>query len=160
MSNVNGICVRDCKIIGFPDGDSIKDLPEGTLVEFIVKQDSKQVIRVFTYENRKIKRETPLYITSGANLQLVEKEMWPFLTAVTNPEERLTLATNQQMMDFVSTKIKINDAVFIKSENTGDDYVKGIVKYIALVPELGSGFYFGVEIPVSIFFFDLHNCYL
>lgn len=151
MSNPNGICVRDCKIIGFPDGDSIKDLPEGTLVEFIVKQESKEVIRVFTYENRKIVRGKPLYITAGDNLQLIEKEMWPFLTAVINSEERLILARNHQMIDFITTKIKINDGVFIKTENTGDDYVRGIVKYIALVPELGSGFYFGVEIPVSIF---------
>lgn len=151
MSNQNnGICVRNCKIIGFPDNDSIKDLPDGTLVEFIVTQGSNQVIRVFTYENCTLKREKPLYVTSADNLQSVEKEMWPFLIAVKNETERVEMVRNRPLLDFISKKVKVNDGVFIKSDKTGDDYVRGIVKYIALVPDLGSGFYFGVEIPVSV----------
>lgn len=150
MSNLSGICVRNCKIKGFPDNDSIKDLPEGTLIEFIIATDVDTVIRVFSYENGTIRRETPLYGTSADNVQLVEQEIWPYLMAIQNAKDRLALIRNQQMLGFLSKKLKVNDGVMIKSENTGDDYIQGIVKYIALVPELGSGFYFGVEIPVSI----------
>ncbi|KAK2576712.1 hypothetical protein KPH14_005369 [Odynerus spinipes] len=81
------------------------------------------------------------------DLILVSQEIWKFLLAVSVPQERVRLASDNSLCR-VLEKLRINDKVWYCSNFNGYKEL-AVIKYIGLVPQLGQGFYFGLDLPES-----------
>lgn len=78
----------------------------------------------------------------------VSQEIWRFLLAVSVPQERVRLANNKSLCGILEN-LSVNDKVWYHPNHKVNDHKElAIIKYIGPVPELGQGFYFGLEIPV------------
>ncbi|XP_033334775.1 ubiquitin carboxyl-terminal hydrolase CYLD [Megalopta genalis] len=75
----------------------------------------------------------------------VSPEVWKFLPAVTVPEERIRLANHKQLCKELMS-LMIDDTVWYCPDPQGYTKFLALIKYIGLVPQLGPGHYFGLDL--------------
>ncbi|KOC66136.1 hypothetical protein WH47_01029, partial [Habropoda laboriosa] len=79
------------------------------------------------------------------DLIAVSPEVWKFLPAVTVPQERVHLANRKRLCEELMS-LAVNDAVWYCANPQGCTKYLAIIKYIGPVPQLGQGYYFGLDL--------------
>lgn len=152
------ICLKQCKIRTAPipsvaiQDDSLSDttvLRIGTLVRIQERYNQKQVVvKVCSFFSSDPVWEANLYLCPTSHLHAVEGGLWPFLGAISDPEDRCTLAKHPENWRFVLT-LGVGahcsaSAQLFRMPGSFDC----VVRYVGYVPEMGPGCYFGLEILV------------
>ncbi|XP_012260175.2 ubiquitin carboxyl-terminal hydrolase CYLD [Athalia rosae] len=125
---------------------NISTLRMGMLVEGLeVLRDGGLRVRVKDPGGSEVWKNTQ-WLCHRYDLVPVSFIMWQYLAAVPGPLDRVKLATDKQLCKELND-IRLNSEVFVRTDaKTSSPEVKAVIKYIGPVPELGSGFYFGLEI--------------
>lgn len=140
-----GICIKNIKALAFPNKDFTKNVDEGTLLEICYTKEG--VGFIFRVYNDEMMIDNQMYcVTDSEDVIVVKNQLWPFLVGIKNPVDRSQFIKNHELTDFI-LGIGINDQVWFKLDKN-QNFRKGFVRYIALVPSIGHGLYFGIEVPV------------
>lgn len=129
-------------------------LPAGSLAKVKGVYGAGKVvqIRIYDFYNRNLAFENNLFACAVASLHTIATPLWPFLTAITEPAERVAFFRKNELVAYLLSR-QINDLVLvhrdsIPSHSQTPAYLTCIIRYIGLVPEVGPGFYLGVEVTV------------
>lgn len=153
-----GICIKNTKVFGLPNNDFMKKIDEGTILEiYFIENDEGIIFSIFDDE---MNIDNQMYCGLSEDFTRVNKKLWLFSIGIQNPVDRYQFIKNRELTDFI-LGIKINDEVLFKLEKY-HKLMKGLVRYIAVVPNNGNGLYFGVELMVikefsKLFFFIFFN---
>ncbi|XP_058057014.1 uncharacterized protein LOC131208327 [Anopheles bellator] len=95
--------------------------------------------RSATYENR-------IFQCQAAHLQRVPSDIWPYMIAILDPQERCEFAKRPKLFASV-TQLSVGDIVLVSwlAKNRHVTY-DCIIRYIGTVPKIGPGYYFGLEL--------------
>lgn len=76
--------------------------------------------------------------------------MWEYLAAVPSLQDRVKLATDKQLTKDLND-VRLNSKVIVTPDaaEAANEQILAVVKHVGPVPELGPGFYFGLEILVE-----------
>lgn len=143
MSNY-GICIKDCIVLNLNNPNLIIFLRAGDLLKSFYTDDNNTIYRVFEYDKNKLKLCETLYSCRTTTIKIVIEEIWNFLIAVKNVENRINLSLDPSLIEFIK-KIKLNDIILIKKhafEDAQDDWLC-TVQCITQSSEY-PGYYFGV----------------
>lgn len=140
-----GICVQNTKVFGLPNNDIMKKIDEGTILEIYYLENVEGII--FSIFDDEMHIDNQMYCGLTQDFIRVNKKLWPFLVGIKNPVERNKFIKNRELTNFI-LGIEINDEVLFKMD-TNQNLVKGLVRYITLVPSIGHGLFFGIEVPVK-----------
>lgn len=130
---------------------NVNTLRLGMLVEAVdVLRDGGLRIRVTDPARSPIWQNTE-WLCHRYDLVPVSSIMWQYLAAVPVPQDRVKLATDKQLCKDLND-IRLNSKVILRSDSSPspEEELNAVVKYIGPVPELGSGYYFGVEVLVIL----------
>ncbi|CAD7085791.1 unnamed protein product [Hermetia illucens] len=121
---------------------------KGTLVKILDANGSSSVnVQVMDYINKNPIWEN-MYKCAADSVRQVPQDTWPYVIAIADPEERLRFALNSKWCQIILS-LKIGSIVSVSAElfkkSSSFDY-NCIVRYIGLVPEIGPGYYFGLEL--------------
>ncbi|XP_052869371.1 uncharacterized protein LOC128275038 [Anopheles cruzii] len=103
------------------------------------KQQQPGGPRPATYENR-------IFQCQAAHLQRVPPDIWPYIIAILDPQERCEFAKRPKLFASV-TQLNVGDIVLVSwlAKNRHVTY-DCITRYIGPVPKIGPGYYFGLEL--------------
>lgn len=143
------------------------ELTQGVMVEILKESNGHSTIRIHDHYQKNFAYEHNLYFIKSKTLFPVAIEMWPFLTAISDPLERTSVAKNLSYVhyllsleigDFVTVLGKhfdvspINQSLMFLPEREPKirtlDY-DCVVRYIGPVDEVGPGYIFGLELLVN-----------
>nr|XP_012151128.1 PREDICTED: ubiquitin carboxyl-terminal hydrolase CYLD isoform X1 [Megachile rotundata]XP_012151129.1 PREDICTED: ubiquitin carboxyl-terminal hydrolase CYLD isoform X1 [Megachile rotundata] len=124
---------------------NINTLRLGMLVEAVEDLgDSALRIRVIDTTGSEIWRGTE-WRCHRFDLIPVSSEVWKFLPAVLVPQERIRLANHKHLCEELMNLV-VNDTVWYCPDLQGYTKYLAIIKYIGPVPQLGQGYYFGLDL--------------
>lgn len=124
---------------------NVNTLRLGMLVEAIEDLgDSALKVRVIDTTGSEIWRDTE-WRCHRFDLISVSSEVWKFLPAVSVPQERVRLANYKHLCEELMS-LAINDTVWYCADPLGCTKFLAIIKYIGPVPQLGQGYYFGLDL--------------
>uniref|UniRef100_A0A182Y9X5 ubiquitinyl hydrolase 1 n=1 Tax=Anopheles stephensi TaxID=30069 RepID=A0A182Y9X5_ANOST len=91
------------------------------------------------YENR-------IFQCQAANLQRIPSDIWPYLIAILDPQERCEFAKRPKLFGSVKL-LRTGDIVMVSwlAKNRHITY-DCIIRYVGPVPKIGPGYYFGLEL--------------
>lgn len=91
--------------------------------------------------------ESHLFQCQLAQLQIVQDDLWPFVVAILDPQERLSFAKNQKRM-MRAKQLEVSKIVKVSGRAFGRtaEFFDCIIRYIGRVPEIGPGHYIGLEL--------------
>jgi hypothetical protein len=143
------------------------ELCKGMMVEIVGQRDRYRVIVIHDYYQKNFVYENNYLVKSSA-LFPVPLEMWPFLTAVTDPYERCNIARDRTFIDYI-LRLTENDFVAVNGDYFNQSPIsqslsflperepKGrlldyecIVRYIGPIDELAPGYMFALELLVNL----------
>lgn len=101
--------------------------------------------------------EANLFVCSQSNLLVVSADLWPFLIGITEPLHRLELAKNRDLANFIMSSNTGHIVNVLGNKFGCDQPYTCIIRFIGLVPELGPGYYFGLEILVNFPILNFHS---
>lgn len=156
-------------VVNEVDYDDSVDLEKGMLVE--IKKSSTEsfcAIQIFDYYQTNLAFLNNLYFCKRSTLLEVSADLWPFLIAINDPYDRLNVVRDKEFSEYI-TNVQENKIVeicginfrqsdmrqslnFSVDHNSNPDY-DCIVRYIGTCPEIGPGYYFGLELLVIFLFF-------
>lgn len=126
---------------------NVNTLRLGMLVEAVEDLgDSALKVRVIDTTGSEIWRGTE-WRCHKFDLISVTPEVWKFLPAVSVPQERVRLANYKHLCEELMS-LEINDTVWYCADPSGCTKFLAIIKYIGPVPQLGQGYYFGLDLLV------------
>ncbi|XP_076764486.1 ubiquitin carboxyl-terminal hydrolase CYLD [Xylocopa sonorina] len=124
---------------------NVNTLRLGMLVEAVEDLgDSGLKVRVVDTTGSEIWRSTE-WRCHKFDLIAVTPEVWKFLPAVSVPQERVRLANHKHLCKELMS-LAINDTVWYCSDPHGCTKCLAVIKYIGPVPQLGQGYYFGLDL--------------
>ncbi|XP_014473556.1 PREDICTED: ubiquitin carboxyl-terminal hydrolase CYLD isoform X2 [Dinoponera quadriceps] len=82
------------------------------------------------------------------DLITVSHKIWQYLLAVQSPQERVQLASNETLCEQIRS-ISMKDKVWYRCDPNKHSKELAFVRYIGPVPEIGPGYYFGLELLES-----------
>ncbi|XP_048266234.1 ubiquitin carboxyl-terminal hydrolase CYLD isoform X2 [Bombus terrestris] len=124
---------------------NVNTLRLGMLVEAVEDLgDSALKVRVIDTTGSEIWRGTE-WRCHKFDLISVTPEVWKFLPAVSVPQERVRLANYKHLCEELMS-LEINDTVWYCADPSGCTKFLAIIKYIGPVPQLGQGYYFGLDL--------------
>lgn len=148
------------------DGHQV-DLNRGMLVEIRKVADRYSTIMIHDFYERNFAYENNLYLCKSSALFPVPLELWPFLIAVNDPFERLIIAKDKALIEYIAS-LKIGNFATVNGQLFNVSTVNQslmflperepkarsidfecIVRYIGSVDEVGPGFIFGLELLVN-----------
>ncbi|XP_055684560.1 ubiquitin carboxyl-terminal hydrolase CYLD [Lutzomyia longipalpis] len=150
MSHSFAVCTKHCQLrllTGAPSGDEFMALQPGMMLQIRERPSGKVVsVRVYDFYARDLVWENNLFSCPIGNLLEVPSDIWLFLAAIVDPVERLALAQSEartrQILSLKESDIVVASGAAFRLNASFD----AIVRYIGLVPEIGPGYYFGLEI--------------
>ncbi|XP_050076644.1 ubiquitin carboxyl-terminal hydrolase CYLD [Anopheles maculipalpis] len=91
------------------------------------------------YENR-------IFQCQAANLQRIPSDIWPYIIAILDPQERCEFAKRPKLFGSVKL-LRTGDIVMVSwlAKNRHVTY-DCIIRYVGPVPKIGPGYYFGLEL--------------
>lgn len=126
---------------------SVNTLRLGMLVEAVEDLgDSALKVRVIDTTGSEIWRGTE-WQCHKFDLIPVTPEVWKFLPAISVPQERVRLANYKHLCEELLS-LGVNDTVWYCVDPLGCTKYLAIIKYIGPVPQLGQGYYFGLDLLV------------
>ncbi|XP_055387038.1 uncharacterized protein LOC129615702 [Condylostylus longicornis] len=129
--------------------DDVQSYPldSGTLVRTSEKVNNFKnvLIQIIDYFNKNPAYDN-LYKCKCSDLKEVSEDCWPFLIAIKDAKERLRFAQDNELIKYCLFK-KVKDILLISGRKfkKTESYC-GIIRHIGLVPEIGPGYYFAIEI--------------
>lgn len=142
------------------------ELTRGTMVEIVKQTGSHSTIKVHDHYQKNFAYEHNLYFCKSSALFPVAVEIWPFLVAISDPQERTLVAKD---LNYVHYILSLEDGQYVtvigqhfnvsplnqslmflperEPKHRTLDY-DCIVKYIGPVDEVGPGYIFGLELLV------------
>ncbi|XP_043507747.1 ubiquitin carboxyl-terminal hydrolase CYLD [Frieseomelitta varia] len=124
---------------------SVNTLRLGMLVEAVEDLgDSALKVRVIDTTGSEIWRGTE-WQCHKFDLIPVTSEVWKFLPAISVPQERVRLANYKHLCEELLS-LGVNDTVWYCVDSLGCTKYLAIIKYIGPVPQLGQGYYFGLDL--------------
>uniref|UniRef100_A0A1L8DTI0 ubiquitinyl hydrolase 1 n=1 Tax=Nyssomyia neivai TaxID=330878 RepID=A0A1L8DTI0_9DIPT len=144
------ICSRNCQIrllTGALPGDEFMALQQGMMLQIRERSAGKFVnVRVYDFFARDLVWENNLFSCPLTNLHEIPSDIWLFLAAIVDPVERLAVAQSDVRVKYI-LELKESDIVVASGAAFRLDVsFDAIVRYIGLVPEIGPGYYVGLEI--------------
>lgn len=147
--------------------DQNLELFRGMTVQIKGRQNSYSVVVICDLHQDNLAFQNNLYYVKTTALQSVTETIWLLLVAIPDPHERSNVAKDKEYIEYletvkISTLVKVNPQYFSMcpirqslqflperdmKEFKEQDY-DCIVRYIGFVPELGSGFFYGLELLV------------
>ncbi|XP_052892717.1 ubiquitin carboxyl-terminal hydrolase CYLD [Anopheles moucheti] len=96
-------------------------------------------VQTNTYENR-------IFQCQAANLQRIPSDIWPYIIAILDPQERCEFAKRPKVFGSVK-QLRTGDIVMVSwlAKNRHVTY-DCIIRYVGPVPKIGPGYYFGLEL--------------
>ncbi|CAK9814943.1 Ubiquitin carboxyl-terminal hydrolase CYLD [Anthophora plagiata] len=117
----------------------------GMLVEAVQDLgDSVLKVRVIDTTGSEIWRGTE-WRCHKFDLITVSPEVWKFLPAVSVPQERIRLANHKRLCEELMS-LAVKDTVWYCADPQGCSKYLAIIKYIGPVPQLGQGYYYGLDL--------------
>uniref|UniRef100_A0A182WHB6 ubiquitinyl hydrolase 1 n=1 Tax=Anopheles minimus TaxID=112268 RepID=A0A182WHB6_9DIPT len=91
------------------------------------------------YENR-------IFQCQAANLQRIPSDIWPYIIAILDPQDRCEFAKRPKVFGSVK-QLRTGDIVMVSwlAKNRHVTY-DCIIRYVGPVPKIGPGYYFGLEL--------------
>jgi hypothetical protein len=136
------------------DEDSIIQLQTGQLVQIRdeLVSDNVCTIKLCEFYDENPAWAVNLYLCSMAKVRRVTSDaIWPFVIAILDPQDRLKFVIDEKACDFVLS-LQEGSLVAANGLAFGKNVVYDcIVRFIGLVPEIGPGYYFGLELLVILF---------
>jgi hypothetical protein len=159
------------------------ELARGSMVEIRYPQHNQSIVVIHDFHQKNLAFENNLYIVKNSALLRVPERIWPYLVAITDPNERANIAKDQYYVEYILTLkeksfVRVNGQYFsaypIRQQFLPEREPKYksldydcIVRYIGPVDEIGPGYFFALELLVNAFksyyiFFSLYlkNLYL
>ncbi|XP_063700280.1 uncharacterized protein LOC134830659 [Culicoides brevitarsis] len=130
-----------------PEAKTSTPLFKGMMVQIYERLPNKKCsIKVCDFHNENFVWENNLFLCNLSNLLVVSPELWPFLIAITDPHARLEHAKDPEWVQFI-TKSNLDHIVQVSGQVFTKDFAYTcIIRFIGLVPEIGPGYHFGLEI--------------
>ncbi|XP_034942226.1 ubiquitin carboxyl-terminal hydrolase CYLD [Chelonus insularis] len=123
---------------------NIRKLQPGALVEAKeIQPDGRLRIKVCDPNNPDFWRKTE-WKCARLDLISVPELVWHFLAAIPTARDRVSLANDTHFCEDVNN-LKVNRKVWYCPDGSTQKY-KAVIKYIGSVPEMGPGFYFGLDL--------------
>lgn len=120
----------------------------GTLVNVNVTLDETFVaIKIVNLEKQYHVSEEDIWKCPQDALIHVDKSVWPILSAVPSPIDRVVLLRDSFLLEELAA-IKVGSVVNILKDGYENEYLPAVVKYKGPISKKGPGVYFGVEILV------------
>lgn len=141
-----GICIKTTKVFGIPNNDFMKIIDEGTILEIYFMENDDGII--FSVYGDEMIACSQMFCGLSKDFIIVNKKLWPFLVGIKNPADRNIFVKNRELTDFI-LGIQLNDEVLFKFDKN-PNLIKGFIRYITIVPSIGHGLLFGVEVPVRL----------
>lgn len=156
-------------VISVEGADQKIEVQRGTMVEVLHSQSNQQYCKVIIhdYHERNLAYENNLYFMRQSELFPVNEIFWPFLIAITNPNERANIAMDDAYVTYllnlnIKSFVSVVGQYFINTiresiqflperqpkEHLSTDYAC-IIRYIGPVDEIGPGNFFGLELLVN-----------
>lgn len=133
-----------------PEAKTTTQLFKGMMVQIYERLPNKKCsIKVCDYHNENIVWENNLFLCNLNNLLLVSAELWPFLIAISDPQVRYEHAKDNNWAQFI-TRSNLDHIVQVSNQEFAKEFpYTCIIRFIGLVPEIGPGYHFGLEILVN-----------
>lgn len=168
MAAMYAIVVENMKAALLLDSEeTIMHLTKGMTVQVVEVREKHSAIIIRDYHQRNLAFENNVYICKKSGLIMVTADIWPFLTAINDPFERIEIARDKPFCKYI---LGLKENVFVDvlgymfnlssiqqslmflperapKDKSNSDY-NCIIRYIGNVPEIGPGFYFGLELLV------------
>jgi hypothetical protein len=145
-----------------PDSAENMHTQRGMMVEIVeANPDKTCTIRIKDYysDGSQLWDEC-LFTCSSSHLVKVSENIWPFLIAVVDPEDRYRFITQRSSDAKKIALLNDGDCVKVSGKPFGlNCSYDCIIRYVGLVPELGPGFYFGLELLVILHIYNIMNNY-
>lgn len=158
-------------VVNDVDDSNSVDLEKGMLVE--IKSVNKRstdvfcVIQIFDYYQSNPAFIHNVYFCKRSTLLEVSENLWPFLIAINDPYDRLNVVRDKDFSENI-TNLHENAVVEICGDNFRQSDMRQtlnfsvdhnnnpdfdcIVRYIGMCPEIGPGYFFGLELLVIFLF--------
>ncbi|GAB0089119.1 CYLD [Sergentomyia squamirostris] len=144
------VCIRSCQIrllSNLQSGDEFIKLQPGMMVQIRDRPSSKFAsLRVYDFYSRDLVWENNLFSCPMASLLVIPSDIWLFLAGIVDPGERLRVAQTEHQWKYILSLHESDIVVVNGSAFRLDVSFDGIIRYVGLVPEIGPGYYFGLEI--------------
>lgn len=128
---------------------NVNTLRLGMLVEAVEDLGDDQFkVRVIDTIRSEIWRGTE-WRCHRSGLISVSSKVWPFLHAVSIPQERVRLANHKHLCEEL-VNLGINDTVWYSADPKERTKHLALIKYTGPVPQLGQGYYFGLDLLVIL----------
>jgi len=135
----------------------IDSIDIGQLIKIIDIYSKKYYkIKLYNIINKKLQCLNNYYLIIKENLTKISVNLWPYIISISKSYDRYLFINNIDACNSLF-KLKINDIIIVNGLNNNFliDY-NCIIRYIGLVPEIGPGYFFGVELLVIFhFYFNL-----
>lgn len=120
------------------------ELLTGTLVNVnIPLTETFAAIKIVNLEKQYNVSEEELWSCPQHALIHVDKSVWPILSAIPSPVERVTLLSERDLLDQLS---QIDVGMLVNVLKDESECLTAVVKYKGPIPKKGPGVYFGVEL--------------
>jgi hypothetical protein len=120
----------------------------GTLVNVNSTIDSKRVaIKIVNHEGQYNVSEEDLWMCPKEALVHVDKTIWPLVSAIQSPVERVFLLRETGLCEELAT-IEVGTLVNVLHSDNESKSSPAVVKYKGPIIKKGPGIYFGVELLV------------
>lgn len=142
------ICQNDCKVRNSGNYKDEIEIKRGTLIEIITQETQIYQIKLRNFHDWNPKYINTIYNCDKKNICTVSEFFWPFLIGIKNDEDRLEFVklSSEWTID-IGSNIVIRDKLGLQM---GDkEEIHGVITYKGVVPEIGLGFYFGVQLKVN-----------
>jgi len=149
----------------------VLEVANGTLVEYCNERRNEQgqycFIIICSLDRKDVAFEHNVYMCKKSALLDVPSKIWPFLKAIHDPFDRISVAKDKPYIDYilkfaVNSFITINGQYFnVSAMNQSLSFLPErepkdkfncdydcIIRYIGPIDELGPGHYFGLELLV------------
>ncbi|XP_014281710.1 ubiquitin carboxyl-terminal hydrolase CYLD isoform X2 [Halyomorpha halys] len=131
----------------------------GTLVNVNVTLDETFVaIKIVNLEKQYHVSEEDIWKCERDALIHVDKSVWPILSAIPSPIDRVVLLRDSVLLDELAA-VKVGSVVNILKDGYENEYLPAVVKYKGPISKKGPGVYFGVEILEGVLEGDNDGCY-
>ncbi|EJY58028.1 AAEL013253-PB [Aedes aegypti] len=136
------------------NGNGTIEVEVGMMLQIVENVSAKYaIVRIKDYYSPEDKRyENVCFQCPAANFQIVPGDVWPFVIAIMDPQERAQFVKQPMALTWVKRlmqqknesiqRVKVSGRVFLRPADTYDC----IVRYTGPVEEIGPGYYLGLEL--------------
>lgn len=144
------IAVDGVRLEEYNDPNTI-DIEAGMTLRIVERITGKYAaIQILDYSNPDHKtHDSHLFQCQQSQLQPIQDDLWMFVVAILDPQERLNFVKHPKRM-LQAKQLDVSKIVKVSCRPFGGtgEFFDCIIRYIGPVPEIGPGHYIGLELLV------------